>query len=211
MPEGLGGPKAMTQADWHLVIQIFIAIGTVGVCILAIWGERIRSYVSGPRLQLRIHDARGDLTWRKSGTQTIYYHVKTENNPHRAPARNVRIFCTSIGKKRADGSFVLEPLAFPVQLTWPFRKGGEPPTIVKDDICDFGYLDQGAPEFKASLYNYPNNFRGFVKAGETMRFGLIAKADNFTSTQPCILEVSWDGEWHADLEEMQKHLVVREL
>lgn len=201
----------MTRADWHLIIQIFIAVGTVGVCILAIWGERIKSYVSGPRLQLRLHDARGDLTWRGSGTQTIYYHVKAENKPHRAPACSVRVFCTSIWKKRADGSFVPEPLTFPVQLTWPFRESGDPPTIVKDDICDFGYLDQGASEFKPSLYVYPNNFRGIVKAGQTIRFGLIAKADNFTSKQLCILEVSWDGEWQGNLEEMQKHLVVEEV
>ena len=201
----------MEQSTTYLIAQFVIAAGTVTVCILAIWGERIRSYVSRPRLELRLHDSRGDLTWRRGGVQTIYYHVKVRNKRQWAAARHVRILCSSIWKKAADGSFVREPLAFPVQLTWPFRKVEEMPTIVVDDICDFGYLDVDSDQFKPSLYVYPNNFRGLVGTGETVRFGLIAKADNFTSKRPCVLEVSWDGKWNADLEEMQKHLVVREL
>lgn len=202
----------MEQSVVQMVTQITIAVGTVGVCILAIWGNRIRSCIAGPRLEFRLHNPRGDLTWRRNGTSAIYHHLKIENKRDWSPARHVRIFCTSIQKKAPDGSFVEEPLAFPVQLDWPFRKLHEtPPIIGGDEICNLGFLDENSDVFRLSLYVYPNNFRGFIKANEAMRVSLIAKADNFTSKTPYVVEVWWDGKWDADLEEMQKHLVVKEI
>ncbi len=198
--------------ELYLIIQIVIAIGTVGVCILAVWGDKIRSCIAGPRLEFELHNPRGDLTKRQDGIRTIYYHVKIKNKRHWAPARRVRILCNSISKKASDGSFTQEPLTIPVQLTWAFPTFHELlPTIVADDICDLGYLNEDSRQFKLSLYVYPNNFRGFINANETMRVSLIAAADNFTSKSPYTLEISWDGKWSPYLDDMQKHFVIKEV
>lgn len=203
----------MDESALYVITQVLIAIGTVGVCILAIWGDKIRSHIAGPKLEFELHDPEGDPTERQNGTRTIYYHVKIKNKRHWAPARRVRILCNSISRKPLSrGSFVQEPLVIPVQLTWAFPTFHELlPTIVKEDVCDLGYLDEGSDQFKLSLYVYPNNFRGFINADETMRVSLIATADNFTSKSPYVLEISWDGKWSPYLDDMQKHLVIKEV
>ena len=54
----------------------------------------------------------------------------------------------------------------------------------------------------------PNNFLGYITAGEAMRVTLVASAHNGNS-EPLVLEVSWDGRWSAELDEMQRHLVIK--
>jgi len=198
-----------TNSMFYLITQAFIAIGTVAVAILAIWGEKFRP---GPKLEFKLHDARGNLTNRQNGQQTIYYHVRIENKRRWAPARRVRILCTSISKRAPDGSFVKEPLIIPVQLTWVNPSFHELlPNIYTNDISDLGSLDENSNHFKLSLYIYPNNFRGSISANEAMRVSLIASADNFTSKSSYNLEIVWDGKWTSNLEEMQKHLVIKEV
>lgn len=195
-----------------LITQIFVAIGTVAVAIFAIYGGTIRSWIAGPKLKFTLHNARGDLTTRANRRRTIYYHIKIENERQWAPARRVRVLCTAISKRASDGPFVQEPLIIPVQLTWAFPAFHELlPNVSTEDICDLGYLDEASARFVLSLYVYPNNFRGFISSNETMHIGLIASADNFTSKSPYILEISWDGNWSPNLDEMRQHLVIREV
>ncbi|MEA2051366.1 MAG: hypothetical protein U9O90_00840 [Euryarchaeota archaeon] len=202
----------MESSTFYLIIQVFIAIGTVAVAILAIWGEKIRNWMAGPILEFKLHNARGDLTTRQDGQRTIYYHVKIENKRQWSLARRVRILCTAISKKAPDGSFVQESLIAPVQLTWVFQSFHELlPNVATDDICDLGFLDENSNQFWLSLYIRPNNFRGFISANEAMRVSLIASADNFTSKSPYVLEISWDGNWSSNLDEMRKHLVIKEV
>ncbi len=202
----------MEESIFYLITQVFIAIGTIIISILAVWGDKIRSYIAGPKLKFGLHNPLGDITLRGDGRRTIYYHVKVNNERRWAAARRVRILCNSISKKAPDGSFVQEPLIIPVQLTWAFPTFHEIlPTILADDICDLGYLDEGSNTFKLSIYIYPNNFRGFIGANETMRVGLIAAADNFISKSSYALEISWDGKWSSDLNEMRKHLVIKQI
>lgn len=194
----------------EMIINILIAIGAITVSILAIWGEKVRNWLAGPKLEISLHDTRGNLTSRQSGQRTIYYHVKIVNKRTWSPARRVRILCTSIAKRASDGSFVQEPLLIPVQLTWAFPTFHELlPTIRKDDICDLGFLDENSNQFKLSLYLYPNNFRGFISANEAMRISLVVSADNYTSKSHYVIEISWNGKWSSNLEEMKKYLVVK--
>ena len=85
------------------------------------------------------------------------------------------------------------------------------PTIATSDTCDFGCLDEDSGRFTLSTYLTPNNFRGYVARGEAMRVHVIAAAHNVQSIKPLLLEVSWDGQWSADLDEMQRHLVIKEV
>jgi hypothetical protein len=84
------------------------------------------------------------------------------------------------------------------------------PTIAESDTCDFGALDERAERFRLSTYIAPNNFRGYIVGGEAMRVTLVASAHNARS-KPLVVEVSWDGRWLADLDEMQRHLVIKEI
>lgn len=199
----------------NTIAQVFAAVGTVAVAILAVWGDKVRAIIAGPKLELELYDPRGDLTVRGDQTRAIYYHIKVTNRRRWSPARRVRVLVTGIEKKRPDGTFSPEPLMIPLQLAWAFSLASPQfhellPTIGTTRICDLGFVDEGAQRFTLSPYVLPNNFRGYVSKGEPLRVSLIASGDNFESEFPLIVEISWDGKWSSDLDEMKKHFVVKE-
>jgi hypothetical protein len=196
----------------NAIAQVFAAIGTVAVAILAIWGDKIRAAIAGPKLQLQLRDTRGNLTTRADQKKTIYYHVKVTNKRTWSPARYVRVLVTGLEKKRPDGTYFPESLVAPLQLTWAYPQFHELlPTITTNDICDLGFLGEDAQRFNLSTYVIPNNFRGYAAPGESLRVQIIASAHNFESKSPLILEISWDGAWSSDMDEMQRHLVIKEV
>lgn len=200
----------------NTIAKVFAAIGTVTVAILAIWGDKIRAIVAGPKLELSLHDPRGDFTVRANQRRAIYYHIRLTNKRTWSPARRVRVLVTGIEKKRPDGTFFPEPLMIPLWLTWAFSLSFPQfhellPTIGTARICDLGFLDEGAERFTLPIYVVPNNFRGYVSAGESMRVSLVASGDNYESKSPLVLEISWDGKWSSDSDEMQRHLVIKEV
>lgn len=188
---------------------VFTAIGTVAVAIMAIWGNWVRARLAGPQITLALRDARGDVNPRNDGTREIYYHVVVRNRRRWSPAEAVRVLVVGLAKRRPDGSYFAEPLVVPLQLTWAFPTFHELfPTIADSDTCDFGAVDERSGRFRLSTYITPNNFRGYITAGEAMRVTLVASAHNGNS-EPLVLEVSWDGRWSAELDEMQRHLVIK--
>jgi hypothetical protein len=200
------------NTDPGFVAQLIAAIGTVSVAILAIWGDWFKARFAGPKIPLTLRDERGNLTRRENGARTVYYHVSVTNTRKWSPARNIRIMLTAIHTKAADGNFVPDRLVHALQLTWAHPEFHEiSPTLSDRDIADFGFLDEGASEFTPSLYVRPLDFPGLVAANQSKRFTIVATADNYNSPKPLIIEVSWNGKWIKDTEELMKHLVVREV
>lgn len=196
----------------NTIIQLFVAIGTISVAILAIWGEKIRAVLASPILGLQVRDTRGNLTFRGDKKKTIYYHLKLTNRRTWSPAKRVRILVTGIEKRRPDGTYFPETLIAPLQLTWAFPQFHELlPTVATEDVCDLGFLDEDAQRFNLSLYVVPNNFRGYVEPRQSMRVSVIASAENYEPKSPLILEIAWDGQWSSDMDEMQRHLAIKEV
>lgn len=190
------------------------AIGTVVVAILAIWGDWFRARLAGPKLEVMLHDPAGALTWRSNGRATRYYNIRVTNSRSWSPADRVRVMVRKLERRRPDGAFSEEGLTTPVQLVWAygFSKGRERfPTIATEDFCDLGFVDEGEAQFLVSCYDQPNNWRGHISANGALRVHLSVDAQNYTSRSALVLEVSWDGQWVPDGEEMQRHLVVKEL
>jgi hypothetical protein len=92
----------LDKSTFYLATQAFIALGTVVVAILAIWGERIRALIAGPNLEFKLHNPRGNLTERQNGRRTLYYHIKIENKRRWALARRVRVLLVGIAKRASD-------------------------------------------------------------------------------------------------------------
>jgi len=190
------------------------AIGTVAVAIVAIWGDWFRAQIAGPKLKLALHDPNGDLTVRTNGTRTRYYHIKVTNEREWSPAKRVRLLVKKLEKRRPDGTYSALPLAVPVQLIWVygFSKTRERfPTVATEDFCDLGCIDEGSQQFAVTCYEAPNNWRGYVSAGDTLRVHIVVAAENFESKSPLVVDISWDGKWSTDAEEMQRHLVIKEI
>jgi hypothetical protein len=192
--------------------SVFTAIGTVAVAILAIWGDQVKDYFLGPRLTLSLVSESGDLTKRANGTRVYYYHLRVTNGKRRLPARGVRVVVQGISKRAPSGAFVQQPLVYPLQLVWtPMEPGEVERTIVQNSTCDFGFLDETSNEqaFRPAVLLLPNNFRGYVKTDQCVRFEVVATGQNVFSLEPIVFEVSWDGRWTQNQEEMKQHLVIR--
>jgi hypothetical protein len=57
----------------NLTVQIFVALGTIAVAVLAIWGDWIRDKLAGPKLRLALLDAEGTVTHRRDGKKGHHY------------------------------------------------------------------------------------------------------------------------------------------
>ena len=66
----------------NTLINALTAFGTLSVAAIAIWGERIRSWLSPPKLSLRLYNPRGAPNLAAKGDQTLkvmYFHLKVVN------------------------------------------------------------------------------------------------------------------------------------
>lgn len=196
-------------------IQLAVAIGTIAVAVLAIWGDRVRQWLGlGPRLNLALPDPSGEPGVIREGDGTTtparYYHLRVSNSHRWTQATNVRVVVVGLARPAADGSLVAQPLIGSLQLMWRFSSYHATFSIVgPDDFCDLGYLKYGE-HFRLTPYVSPNDFAGSVSANERMQVELKALADNAESPSLCV-EVSWDGKWSEDTIEMGRHLVVKEV
>lgn len=174
------------------------AIGTICLGLMAIWGERIRLRLFGPRLTIEVPPRadQGSLVQRNNGRWTWYYYLKVTNRRGRAPARNCRVMVRRIQRCHAGGR--LEDLKVPTALQHQWSHSemtSTTPTIPIDQTLDLCYVDEGADKVVPALYSYPNNFEGWTRPGQRLRFHLDIEADNFASRRPQAVEVAWNGKW----------------
>lgn len=200
--------------SWAQAAQIIIAGCSVILAIIAIWGDAVRRWLLPPKLELREHNFKGDfnIATKPDGGKfrAIYYHLKVANTRWWSPANKVRVLCEAVSRRKADGtSFQLETFVVPMQMSWSFMQYQELlPTIGPERFVDLSFLAENSNSFVISLVAIPGNFKGFVGPKETLRFMFVAAADNQIKSQPLYIEVSWDGQFHFDKEEMRKHLVI---
>ena len=196
--------------SWTLVILAVTAVGTLLVAVLAIWGDWIRSQLTGPKLAISLHDPQGEPTGLTNGKSSRHYHLKVSNKRRWTQAKNVRVVLTKVIKPAADGSFPPESLSGPLQLTWQFPQIHPQYSLIgPDDICDLGLIIEG-DKFILTPYIVPVKFDGVLGSGQRMRIEVIAIADNAESNVLCV-DLAWDGKWSDDTSEMKKHLVIKEV
>jgi hypothetical protein len=194
----------------EIIAAVFTAIGTVSVAVLAIWGDFFRYKFARPKLELWLNNPRGDLTSRANKTLAYFFHLKVRNRRQWSPARSVRVQLKRIARGRPDGSFLGEPLVYPLPFIWtPMELREFERTITNTETCDFGFLDQNADKFMLSTLLIPNNFQGYVRRDEAIRVHIVAFGQDGSSSKPLFLEIAWDGVWTADKDAQQKHLVIK--
>jgi hypothetical protein len=83
--------------------------------------------------------------------------------------------------------------------------------VLDESRCDFGCVKEFEQVFRPVTVLVPNNFKGVVGKGECFRYEVVATGQNVLSPAPTVFEVSWDGQWTTNQEDMQRHLVIREV
>jgi len=203
----------------RVVLEILVAVGTLAVAVLAIWGQKIRSVLAPPKLVIEPHNLSGDPTVLRQldnpqapGTRVMYYHLKVVNKRPWLPVSSCRVVLKGLTKRGPDNLFHPVTMPVPLQFVWAPAEITPPTvTITKEHVLDFGRIVEGGKCFQPVLYSYLNNFQGFVCPREAVRYQLEVQAADFTSPRHHVFEVAWDGQWSHVPEEMLKHLTIREL
>ncbi len=197
--------------QWIICCQFFTAFGTILVAFIAIYGDSIKSKYLGPKLKIFLRDPCGEINYLKDKTPQIYHHLVIVNLRRSSKAHNVRVVLTKLFKQNNRHELVSQVLSGPLQLTWQFpNENPQYMAVGPDRISDLGFLTKGKDIYIPSLYFYPNNFTGFVCAGERIRLSIMASADNAESNE-LLIDISWNGQWSNDLNEMKENLKVAEV
>ena len=193
----------------RLIIDGLVAFGTVAVAVLAIWGDWLRSKLAPLSLILVEHTPRGDPALFSTGTRVMFYHLKVVNRRRWLPAQNCRVMLMGFSRRDPSGMFQPLSLSVPQQFVWAPAESTPPSiTLLKEQVLDFGFIQENDDKFIPRLYGTPYNFQGHVRANEAVRFQLQMEALNFISPLYSV-EVAWDGVWSFDPETMRHHLTVR--
>ena len=201
----------MTDDQFHIsqiAVQVASVLATFIVAALAIWGNQLRAWLVGPQLSLSLYDPQGEAINLTGGAKSRFYHVRVENKRRSAHATNVRVVLTKLSGPAADGSVPVARLSGPVQLTW--QHGHSLPqfaTLGPALNADLGVLVNGQ-NFSLTTFFVPNNQDFSLLANQRIRVELQALSDE-TESPPLVVDISWDGKWSDDTQEMSKHLVVK--
>lgn len=203
----------MCKLDWNLIIQLLSAIGSILVAIIAIWGDWLKAKLTPPKLKIVLLNTRGELTtFSSTGERVIYYHLKVVNSRPWAIAKNCKVILMAISKELPSGEFQNQPLNTTPSFIWtPAEVTPQAITLVKEQAFDFGCVGEESYFFRPVLNIMPNNFQGYVKQDQKIRFSLQVSADNYVTEKNQVFEVAWDGNWSNNLDEMMSHLTIREI
>lgn len=83
-------------------------------------------------------------------------------------------------------------------------------TVAYEEVLDFGRISEG-DFFRPTVYITSANFKGFVTKDEAVRFSLQIVADNYVSSNTQVFQVSWNGNWDNNANEMAKNLIISEI
>jgi hypothetical protein len=192
-------------AQWAAVFMSAV------IATLAIWGDKVRTWLAGPKIELSLRPGIGDLHFSKEGKRMLYHHILVEDQRRWSPVKHFRLLVEKIERRGPADSYFAESLIRPLVLRFPYNlQEIDIPEIGSPTACDLGSLDEARIRFQLSTYHTPGTVNTTVLPSEVMRVHIIATGHNFRSKLPLILEISWDGQW-SDLAEMSRHLVIKEL
>ena len=195
----------MKTSDW---INLVIALGTLALAVVAIWGDRIKSWVAfGPQLSLEPLGI-GAITKQSNGMKVRFFYLRVRNT--RAgrfpPAHETQVLITRIEAEDAAGEPTIV-FAETVPLTW-----------VRQEV--YPLLRTIGPDAEANLLRIREDgwfqFETIVRPHHlpqpgigTARFWVTVQArSNEADSRPRRFRVTWDGQWQDGQCEIERHLVV---
>ncbi len=194
----------------EVIIQLFIAFGTISLAVIAVWGDGVRAWLAPPKLCLSLHCREGKRSTLTNGQPEIYYHLRIHNNRSWSRASNVRILATFV-----DFDHIL-----PIQFTWAYHIQRQKKyqhvhdgTFIEfpidiggtEEFCDFVRITN-EPILHPSLVFLPIYEPPILRAKGSIKIKAQAIADNCKSSTLSI-EVSWDGKFAEDPNLMKDHIM----
>jgi hypothetical protein len=200
-----------TKDFWDWLFLIITTIATFGLFIYAAFGESIKKRWYSPKLVIEDNCLDCALTADNKNIPVYFYYLKIKNLKPLNLAKNCRLILHS-ARKYINNKEVQVKIFVPLQFIWiPSETTPYLINITEKGTVDFGKIFKGWSSYSPCLNVYPNNFDGYVYQNEKVIYYIKIEADNFYSEKIYEIEVSWDGVWDDDIEEMKKHLIVKKL
>jgi hypothetical protein len=210
------------MAEW------LIAIGTILVAVIAVFGRWCRRQLFGPvlRLQKVVHPNEPEV----DANGVWYWHLRVRNGlpswalwlgylrAWQETARNCRVRLRAFEKSDKADEFLDQSPVVPLQFRWPFSAAlraseiaAEPARsfrdIVSQDVIEFGTLEAqdggGDPLFKPALH--ADDEGAYTETvcltpGQTGRYHLEIISDQFVSRSPQVFDIHYDRDQNKPLE-----------
>jgi hypothetical protein len=200
-----------TYEIWSLLLNTLIAFGLFIIVLIALFGHRIKRILFPAKLMIDVLDKNGELTTLDNGHRVIYYHLLVMNKKS-VIVQNCRIFLKKIQSLDTTGNFIDIPISVPPKYIWsPAETSPEGVDIVTERIADFGYIIDSSMDFKPAVTPILNSFKGNLQHHETFRYYIEVVAENYKPKKLFGIEVTWDGLWPEDLNDMYKHLIIKRI
>jgi len=211
-----------------IIANVLVAVGTIALAVLAVFGETVRSWFRKPKLVLSVVCEPPDcvsipserqIRYDRRRADTIYLRVLVKNNGNES-ATNVEVYAEKLSRLRADQNWDLLTQFPPMNLVWSNFGQMYFPRIAPDmgKHCDIAhiidpaqrkYFEQENPRLDLSpsevsmefdLVTRPFNKSHIVGPG-TYRVRVVVAA---TNVRPTIhtMEIRLAGPWHIDQELM---------
>jgi hypothetical protein len=197
----------------NIIINALIALGTISVAILAIWGDWVKQKLAGPKLIIEVLDSStGTFAIHKHNNKKAkYLYLKIANKRISSIAVKTRVLINRIEICNTGGTYKEHSISGPLPLYWQFSCVDPTyfpllPSIGPKQTCDIGYIEEGSNFVITTPITLPE-YKFEVIANGKLRMELIAIAENAKS-KPIYIEIAWDGKWIDDPKEMGKHLTL---
>lgn len=208
----------------NIAVNTLVAIGTIAVAILTIWGEQLKGYLFHPRLKLICIEidklSEYDYSVNPDGKKVFFYHLKVKNTGA-ANATNCRVLLREF-QEGENGKKIT--LSVPPIFTWaPLQDGNNPSALVntratvfrkQSETLAFCRLYENSKCKLHIVLSSQQYFQGQLDINKIYRLGLETVCDNWIHSPSHLqfFEVSWNGKWDNDPKVLfGKHLIVKDV
>jgi hypothetical protein len=219
-------PIAVTVVNatpwWRIVIDVAIAVGTVGATLVALFGQPFRAKFLPPKLTLRLHDALGEASrWRdepppgsaqagQSGeVDARFYHLRVQNARRWSPARDARVVLLQVEEPGPDGTLQVRwtgdiPLSWRHDNVLPLFRVVGPDAYA--DLCSV--ISGKGFELRTLISPYILQTKRREPTTVVVTVQVQAAEKNSNTLR---VRIAWDGSFDRGTQEMQRHLTVAEV
>jgi len=208
------------QFWWNWVVNVGVALGTLGAVFAALFGDILRSKWFPPCLQLTLPHPEGHKTQIKWPVKTEtgmeqraedvrYYHLRVSNTRRWSPAREVQVFLTRVEEPGPDNALQVV-WSGDIPVYWDHQELFPPARTIGPaaDCVLCSVLKGGALVLHPLVV--PFNMKTRWEKSCTVITSFQARSSQADSDNIRV-QIAWDGHWEDGEAEMKRHLVVKML
>lgn len=195
-----------TLVDYGVILT---GVGTVGVCVLAIWGDWAKEKLFPGLLTITTGDLTQEPVLENTGRYAWYYHVSVVNRRRLSPVNEVELLLLRLERIDPVTGVVSVLFSEPIPIWWQrgeilprMRKVGREAIAALFRVGDNPLQITVLPSTQVT--HFPGPLTGHVILRVTLQAcGVERDSDKLQ------LKIDWDGNWQACRQQMlAQHLKV---